>query len=555
MSYVVFARKYRPKDFDEVIGQEHITTTLKNAIKQNRVAHAYIFSGPRGIGKTTTARILAKALNCEKGPTPKPCNKCILCQEISSSISMDVIEIDGASNRGIDEVRQLRENVKFAPTNGKYKLYIIDEVHMLTQEAFNALLKTLEEPPPHVKFIFATTHPNKVIPTILSRCQRFDFRRVSVKDIVSKLKTIAKLESIKVEEETLFSIARQAEGSLRDAESILDQLSTFCNSKIGKDDITRILGTVNEEMLEEFTDIIAERDAPGALAFIDKLMAGGKDLSFFMLNLIGHFRNLMVANVSKDPSALIDSSRQSIERVVNQTKRFSTEELFYISDILLNAYESMKRSTSTRVIFELAVIKITKRASMKSLNSILEKIKDIEKRDLPSMPEAVVRRVESSPPPKEVEPKATVQTMTLTEKTPSTDVDLAKIQEIWPTFLKVIKTKKMSVASYLLEGSPLYVKDGSLCIGFPKNYSLHKEALESRENKDLIEAALKDILRKELRVSFITQDTSREDNIPASDGKEVRSRKEPAGPDVLNEPMIQSALEVFDGRIVKKTFR
>ena len=232
MSYLVLARKFRPQNFDEVIGQDHITTTLKNAITQNRVAHAYLFTGPRGIGKTSTARILAKALNCQKGPRPVPCDKCPSCEEIMKGSSLDVIEIDGASNRGIEEVRNLRENVKFAPSRGRFKVYIIDEVHMLTQEAFNALLKTLEEPPAHVKFVFATTAPYKVPATILSRCQRFDFKRIPIQAIVDKLKDISSQEKFIATEDALFAIAKASEGSMRDAESILDQLASFCDKKM-----------------------------------------------------------------------------------------------------------------------------------------------------------------------------------------------------------------------------------------------------------------------------------------------------------------------------------
>ncbi|MBL7069806.1 MAG: DNA polymerase III subunit gamma/tau, partial [Candidatus Omnitrophica bacterium] len=390
MSYVVFARKYRPKDFDEIVGQPHITTTLKNAIKQNRVAHAYLFSGPRGIGKTTTARILAKALNCQKGPTQNPCSKCVSCNEISSGISMDVIEIDGASNRGIDEVRELRENVKFAPTHGCYKLYIIDEVHMLTQEAFNALLKTLEEPPPHVKFIFATTQAQKVPATVSSRCQRFDFRRISTADTVSKLKEIAKDESVSADDETLFLIARQADGSLRDAESIFDQLNTFCRGKIKRDDVAKILGAVGDDLLEQFAAIIAKRDAPSALKLTDRLVNEGKDLSLFLSSLIGHFRNLMVTKLCSKPEGLIDTSKETIERLRDQSKNFSQEELFYISDVLTHTHESIKRSASARVIFELAVVKIANRQSLLPLNEILEKLQEMEQRIKKGMPNTVI---------------------------------------------------------------------------------------------------------------------------------------------------------------------
>ncbi|MDD5195875.1 MAG: DNA polymerase III subunit gamma/tau, partial [Candidatus Omnitrophica bacterium] len=244
MSYTVFALKWRPQDFESIVGQNHIVTTLKNAIQRNRLAHAYLFAGPRGVGKTSTARILARALNCKEGPTLNPCGKCPSCIEIAQGRSFDVIEIDGASNRGIDEIRVLRENVKFPPTSGKFKIYIIDEVHQITPDGFNALLKTLEEPPPFVKFIFATTHPQKVIPTILSRCQRLDFRRIPVVEIIAQLERIARQEKIEIDKEVLFAIAKSSDGSLRDAESLLDQLSSFSKEKISLKDIVSVLGIV-----------------------------------------------------------------------------------------------------------------------------------------------------------------------------------------------------------------------------------------------------------------------------------------------------------------------
>lgn len=569
MSYIVFARKYRPKGFDEVIGQEHIATTLKNAIKDKRVAHAYLFSGPRGIGKTTTARILAKALNCEKGPTPTPCNKCISCKEITSGSSMDVIEIDGASNRGIDEVRGLRENVRFAPTHGSYKLYIIDEVHMLTPEAFNALLKTLEEPPPHVKFVFATTQPNKVLATVLSRCQRFDFRRISTADIVVKLKEIAKKESIKIDEDALFSIARQSEGSLRDAESILDQMNTFCSGDIKKDDIARILGIASEEMLEEFVRLTSKNDTAGALNFIDRLVNDGKDFTFFLLGIIEYFRNLLVAKLCSKPEGLLaDLAAHTVDKVIEQAAEFTQEELFYITNILTHTYESIKRSAQARVVFELAVVKITSRGSLAPLNEIMDKIEKLEKKIQEGvvLPRVVERKVQNNiqeaPAPnkkeiKKIEPQSVdtaVNTVTDTAvgiAEDGVDIELSKIEEIWPILLKIIRANKISIASYLLEANPLKCNNGTLTIGFPKNYSLHKEALEKRENRFMVEGALEDILKKKIMINFVVQDISKD---TTSHGYSANTFKKdvPISGELLREPVIQSALEIFDGRIVRK---
>ncbi|MFH0936004.1 MAG: DNA polymerase III subunit gamma/tau [Candidatus Omnitrophota bacterium] len=269
MSYTVFALKWRPQNFEQIIGQGHIVSTLKNSIQKNRLAHAFLFAGPRGVGKTSTARILAKALNCQEGPTITPCGKCSSCVQITKDRSLDVIEIDGASNTSVDNIRDLRESVKFAPASGRFKVYIIDEVHMLSDSAFNALLKTLEEPPPYVKFIFATTHPHKVIPTIISRCQRFDFRRISVMEIAGQLERIVSSEKLNVDKEVLFAIARASDGALRDAESVLDQLASFSKDRVSLKDVISVLGLVEQEALFEMTDKIIRKDARSALELFE----------------------------------------------------------------------------------------------------------------------------------------------------------------------------------------------------------------------------------------------------------------------------------------------
>src|SRR5579862_8280947 len=321
VNYQVFARKYRPRDFDSVVGQEHITRTLKNAIEQNRLAHAYLFVGPRGVGKTSTARILAKALNCVKGPTVMPCGECDSCREIARGTSLDVLEIDGASNNGVEQVRELRENVRFAPAHGKFKIYIIDEVHMLTTQAFNALLKTLEEPPAHVKFIFATTEPQKVLPTILSRCQRFDLRRIPANLIVKHLKEIAKKEKVVVDDEALAAIARGAEGGLRDAESTLDQLISFCGNKIEEGDVLSVFGLVAHDQIAALTDAIIDGQTTKALRVLKDLDEIGKDLQRLVADLLDHFRNLLVVTLGEEGVASLQLPDTEIELLKSQAKR------------------------------------------------------------------------------------------------------------------------------------------------------------------------------------------------------------------------------------------
>ena len=316
MPYLVLARKWRPQQFDEVVAQKHITTTLRNAIAQKRIAHSYLFTGPRGVGKTTTARILAKALNCEQGPTPTPCNRCHSCVEITKGNSLDVLEIDGASNRGIDEIRNLRENVKYAPSSGKYKVYIIDEVHMLTPEAFNALLKTLEEPPAHVIFVLATTQPQKIPSTIISRCLRFDFHRIPTKEIAEHLSYIAQQEGIEVEEEALLSIARRAEGSMRDAQSIFDQIISYQGEKISQRDLKEMLGLIDQDILFSLTHAIVEGDASKGLGILEEMEIQGYDLLEFAHSLVGHLRSLLLAKLSQP----LDLSAEEEQRYGEEAK-------------------------------------------------------------------------------------------------------------------------------------------------------------------------------------------------------------------------------------------
>lgn len=552
MSYIVFARKYRPQAFDEVVGQSHITTTLKNAISQNRVAHAYIFAGPRGVGKTTTARILAKALNCEKGPTDNPCNVCTSCTEITQGISLDILEIDGASNRGIDEIRNLRENVKFSPSKGKFKIYIIDEVHMLTQEAFNALLKTLEEPPAHVKFIFATTQAHKVPPTILSRCQRFDFRRISIKDIVGSLKTITKKEALKADDEALILIAKHSDGSMRDAQVVLDQISSFTEGKIGPEDASKILGAVSDDILFDLADSINLRDPVKALKIIDELADEGKDIIQVILYLIEHFRNLSVTKVSDKPSALIDASDEKIKRYGEQALKFTVEDILYIIYTFSNTLDFVRKSSMARVPFEAALIKLTRKGSVVPASELIERLEKLE-RDIKKNP---IQHDGTEPAPFRASATGTEVKKTPVSE-PNTDIpksaELENIMSFWPAVLNYIKERKISIAMYLKEGRPARFESDTLSIEFPKQSQFHKEMLESADCKGIILKAVKDVSGLDIKLKLIVSEYASSYNNAHKDAFEGSLegdiiKKMPPGKDI-DEPIINDALKIFSGEI------
>ncbi|MDD5561749.1 MAG: DNA polymerase III subunit gamma/tau [Candidatus Omnitrophica bacterium] len=531
MAYTVFALKWRPQDFESIVGQNHIVGTLKNAIQKNRLAHAYLFTGPRGVGKTSTARILAKALNCKEGPTVTPCQKCSSCLGINQGNSLDVIEIDGASNRGIDEIRALRENVKFSPAQGKYKVYIIDEVHQITPDGFNALLKTLEEPPEFVKFIFATTHPQKVMPTIISRCQRMDFRRITVIEIISQLEKIVRQENAAVDKEVLFAVAKSSDGSLRDAESILDQLVSFSRGSVSLKDAIAVLGMVEQDVLFSLTDRIIQKDPHAALKLFNEIIDDGKDPGVFLANLIEHFRNLMVAKVSRADSKLVDLPQEVCDRLFKQSQSLALEEIFTAFNILVATQEMAKRLDSQRIPLEISLVRLAYNKSESSGSASGSQSKPVASGALAwaKSKKPVLEKEKQGDTEETAKHEACVQTP---QEPPS--VSIEQVRNVWNSIVNSLAGIKMSVSTYLSEGEPTKVQGNILTVAFPKNYSLHKESLDKKENKALIEKAASDLCNADLRVNFILAAQVKQEH------------------DVRSNPFIKTALEMFGGRVVKE---
>ncbi|MCM8797720.1 MAG: DNA polymerase III subunit gamma/tau, partial [Candidatus Omnitrophica bacterium] len=431
-----------------------------------------------------------------------------------------VIEIDGASNRGIDEIRVLRENVKFAPTHGRYKMYIIDEVHMLTTEAFNALLKTLEEPPEFVKFIFATTQPNKVIPTILSRCQRFDFKRIPTTDIASQLERIAAQEKIDIDKEVFLAIAKGSDGSLRDAESVLDQLASFSRKKISLQDVIAVLGLIEQEVLFEITDKIIQKDAKAVLAILNRIIDEGKDTAVFLNSLIEHFRNLMVAKVAGTDLKLIDLPQDLCERLLKQSNALTLEDILGAFNILSDTQEMSKRFESLRIPLEINLVRL---AHGKEDTRHQTKVRPEKNEVMPNSAKEPVKHsleLKHLPPKKEADPPAKI-------------IPLEDIKTAWMAIIDKLAKVKMSAATYLSEGSLIKIHGSVLTVAFAKNHSLHKESLEKKENRELLERILAEHFKIDLKVNFILS-------------HEVSSTEN------SDDPLIKSAMETFGGRIVNE---
>lgn len=402
--YQVIARKYRPKTFQQVLAQDSIVTTLKNALKQQKAAHAYLFTGPRGVGKTSLARLFAKALNCENlQQNYEPCNQCASCREINNGGSLDIIEIDGASNRGIDDIRQINETVGYAPSKGKYKIYIIDEVHMLTKEAFNALLKTLEEPPAKVKFFFATTEPQKVLPTISSRCQRFDLLRISFEALVQKLGMIAQELGRSISREALERIALQAEGSFRDAESLLDQVLCFTEDAVEVSTVHEALGLIDRQLFFALDKAAHSSDVAFAFSFSQKIFDSGKDIAYLIDELIEHYRLILILSLGQNPSRNVpDSYREA-------AKHYTAEQCLYILDLLMQTTRQLSKSSIKRITLEMLLLQILRSSKRVSLEKITQKLIDLEAATKssstppPEMPEQTPKR--PTPEPAAVAPK------------------------------------------------------------------------------------------------------------------------------------------------------
>jgi len=577
MEHQSLYRKWRPQTFEDIIGQKHITQTLVNAISLNRISHAYIFSGPRGVGKTTTARILAKSLNCENGPTPHPCNKCERCIRITDGYSMDVIEIDGASNNGVDSIRELRNKVNFAPAEGKYKIYIIDEVHMLSSGAFNALLKTLEEPPPHVIFVFATTDPHKIPGTILSRCQWFNFRRISLADIVAKLKIIVKDEKLNIDDKTLNIIARSSTGSMRDAESALDQIIAYCGKNITSQSVREVLGIIEEEVFFEFIEAIIKNDTLQGIEIINRTSDLGEDASQFIKNLMEYVHNLSLAKVcQKEILNLKGIFTEDRERLLKQSKIIELEKLFNIVNYLAEAERKIRYTRHPWILLEMLVIKFTAGENY-SLKEVEEK-KDEYFLDFSVKKDVSESGKKNAGTREELPPKKKIQDKIKSKEGPSIKAKESPINleltQAWPTILDRIKKTKMAVYSFILANNLITVENNKLIIGFNKEYTFHKESLEKKNNKILLQDLIKEETGRFLTIECIINDNDKEDSVLEAEqenkkkaerirNEEGKEREERAGEEKdnikkrnnevpENNILIKESLNLFEGTIIEE---
>ncbi len=577
MTYQVTARKWRPQTFGDIVEQPHVTRTLTNAIRLGRVAHAYLFAGTRGVGKTTTARVLAKALNCDQGPTPEPCGVCSSCLEITQGISLDILEIDGASNRGIDEIRDLRENLRYLPARGRYKVYIIDEVHMLTKEAFNALLKTLEEPPPHVVFIFATTELEKIPYTIVSRCQRFEFKRVSLPGIVSQLDHIVQSEDITISRPSLLRVAKAAEGSMRDAQSLLDQVVAYCGMEVDDADVGRLLGSVGSETLAQCLGALLQQDAETALRTADLLQSEGHEAAGIVRALLEGLRHLIVLKTTKHPEELISLPEADLEILRSVASMATQEEIYGHFQILSAAEQSLRTASNSFLVLEMALVRIACIGHVQSLQTLLDMLQGLET-DQSSPPAA------SFPPQPAVAtadmpvaydadadmlaPSATLPHHTSVAEpafapthdmvsdtggetppeppaaSPSTPVDF------WEALQERMTEQHAPLAPSLQPGRILVHDERKLVIGFAKADSFRRDRLLERDNLAAVRQAVEAIGGRPLQVEIVTL----EDQDHSGDsGEETQTESSTATLDVRKKQRnehIQAVLDIFSGGLI-----
>lgn len=564
--YEVLARKYRPKTFSELTGQEHVSRTLQNAITSGRVAHAFLFTGARGVGKTSTARILARALNCALGVSLEPCNICEQCREITSGNSTDVFEIDGASNNGIDQVRDLRDNAKYLPSHSRYKIFIIDEVHMLSTAAFNALLKTLEEPPEHVKFIFATTEPHKLPITILSRCQRLDFKRVSMSKIISRLRYIADAEQIQISDASLALVARKGDGSMRDSITTFDQVLAFCSEKVVDEDVAAVIGAVDRRLLTETCYAVFAADTQGTLEIVKRVDDVGYNMRQFSQELIEYFRNLLVVRSVPRPEDILDIAEDELRQLRLQVEQLSALDIQRRLTLLIKAEGEMAYSSYPRLTLEMALLKCATLEAVIPVQELLEKIRLMETSAVhtPTLPWETAQATRPQDqlqhsshkiprvPSNQITPAASSSTGTDASPTVSSPKP-ASGKKDWEHFVSFAVANNPAIASVLEHGSPLKMAANTIEIGFPADSYF----LTSARDPDSV-AAIKALAEKfnggetKITITAISQDTAGSpESLAEKKKRDEAERSNSLKNEIESHPLINEALSIFGGVITE----